>query len=80
MKKSLKQSSLLSDLKMASVAPIHKSGQPYAVNNYHPISLTSVCTKIVEHILYTAIVNHIVILYSTLTSMYLDRGYHASRK
>lgn len=57
--KSLKQSSLPTDWKMASVAPIHKSGPRNAVNNYRPISLTSVCSKILEHILYTAIVKHI---------------------
>lgn len=44
---------------MASVAPIHKSGPRNVINNYRPISLTSVCCKILEHVLYTAIVKHI---------------------
>lgn len=43
--KSLEHSSLPADWKMASVAPIHKTGPRNVISNYRPISLTSVCSE-----------------------------------
>lgn len=43
------------DWKMAFVVPVHKKGSKGVVGNYRPISLTSVCCKILEHIVHSTI-------------------------
>jgi len=40
-----------SALKLAEVVPVHKSGSPYAVANYRPISILPVLSKIFEKIM-----------------------------
>lgn len=47
------------DWKSAHVTPIFKSGDNTIPNNYRPISLTSICCKLLEHILFTHIMNHL---------------------
>ena len=39
-------------------APLIKKGQKYQAENYRPISLTSVCYKIMEHVIASQIMNH----------------------
>ena len=48
---SLSISLLPNDWLKANVCPVHKIGNRSNVNNYQPISLTSICAKIMEHIL-----------------------------
>lgn len=48
---SLLTSTLPSDWKVGKVVPVHKSSDKHIVNNYRPISLTSIPCKILEHIL-----------------------------
>ena len=50
---SINQGILPSDWKEANVVPIHKKGQRSVAANYRPVSLTSICCKILEHIIYT---------------------------
>lgn len=48
---SLSTATLPRDWKMARVAPIFKKGDRLSVPNYRPISLTSSCCKLIEHII-----------------------------
>ena len=48
---SINQGILSSDWKEANVVPIHKKGQRSIAANYRPVSLTSICCKILEHII-----------------------------
>lgn len=45
--------------KIGKVVPLHKSGNKNCSTNYHPISLTSICCKLLEleHIIFTNLVN-----------------------
>ena len=43
------------DWKTANIVPVHKNGNRSIPSNYRPISLTSVCYKLLEHIIYTHI-------------------------
>ena len=50
---------LPSDWLLANVCPVFKEGNRTNVANYQPISLTSICSKIMEHILYHSIMEHL---------------------
>lgn len=56
--KSLHDSCIPEDWKNAVVVPIHKSGPRDIVSNYRGVSLTCVVCKILEHVLYTSIVEY----------------------
>ena len=47
-RKSLKSGTLPTDWKLAEVTAVHKKGSKADSGNYRPISLTSVCCKIME--------------------------------
>ena len=38
------------DWRLANIFPLHKKGPRDLAENYRPISITSVCSKILEHI------------------------------
>ena len=46
------------DWKHANVTPVFKKGQKYLCSNYRPISLTSVISKVMEHIVCSSLMNH----------------------
>ena len=56
---SLGQRKLPFDWKSANVTPIHKKGKITDPSNYSPVSLTSVCCKTNEHIVYLSIFSHL---------------------
>ena len=56
---SLNQGKLQSDWKSANVTPIHKKGKRTDPFNYRPISLTSICSKTLEHVIYSSIFSHL---------------------
>ena len=56
---SLRTSIIPSDWLSAHVVPIFKKGSRSSPNNYRPISLTSIVSKIFEHILYSQIATHL---------------------
>lgn len=47
------------DWKFGHVVPIYNSGDSAQPSNYHPISLTTICCKLLEHILYHHIMAHL---------------------
>ena len=56
--KSLETSRVPARWKLAFVQPVYKKGEHYKASNYRPISLTSVCCKLLEHILVSNIMGH----------------------
>ena len=59
---SLKQSIVPTEWKHAFVTPIFKKGDRSLASNYRPVSLTSVCGKLLEHIVYSEVMNHLNLL------------------
>ena len=53
------QGCLSSDCKQAHIVPVFKKGDRGSVENYRSISLTSVTSKILEHIVHSSIMNHL---------------------
>ena len=41
------------------MVPIHKEGNRFTAANYRPVSLTSICCKILEHIIYSFLIIHL---------------------
>ena len=56
---SLNQGRLPKQWKQANVVPIFKKGEKSCAANYRPVSLTSVCCKVLEHILSSSIMKHL---------------------
>ena len=47
------------DWTMAHVVPLFKKGDKSTASNYRPVSLTSICSKALEHILHSNIMDHL---------------------
>ena len=56
---SLSTGNIPSDWLLANITPVYKKGNKDLPANYRPISLTSVCSKVMEHIIYHSIMNHL---------------------
>jgi hypothetical protein len=48
-----------SDWKEALITPLFKKGEPNVASKYRSVSLTSVVSKILEHIIHSSIMRHI---------------------
>ena len=59
MRKTLEEGSVPDDWRTANVSPIYKKGPKHSPGNYRPVSLTSVCCKMMESILKDDIVEHL---------------------
>ena len=55
----LQQGNIPDDWKKALVTPLFKKGNRNNPVNYRPISLTSVCCKLLERIIYSNIISHL---------------------
>ena len=56
---SLHQGLLSEEWKIANIIPIFKNGSPFQTYNHCPVSLTSICSKILEHTVYCCIFSHL---------------------
>lgn len=56
---SIHQTSIPLDWKQANIVPIFKKGDRTQCSNYRPVSLTCICSKLLEHILYSHIYSHL---------------------
>ena len=59
MQKSLNTGEVPRDWRSANVMPIFKKGSRSVPGNYRPVSLTSVCCKVMEQVLKDSIVEHL---------------------
>ena len=50
---------LPNDWLVANITPVFKKGDKKNSSNYRPISLTAICCKIMEHIVYHSIMDHL---------------------
>ena len=57
--KSLTESKVPKDWKVANITPIFKSGDRESPCNYRPISLTSISCKVLEHIIVSSVMRHL---------------------
>ena len=57
--KTLQDGCLPDDWKKANVSAVFKKGDRHAAANYRPVSLTSICCKIQEHVITSSIMKHL---------------------
>ena len=57
-KKSLQEGAVPNDWKLANIVPLHKKGSKSSLENYRPITLTSVVSKIMEKLVRDKIMEH----------------------
>ncbi|KAK3096098.1 hypothetical protein FSP39_023212 [Pinctada imbricata] len=55
---SLDQGTVPSDWKAANITPLFKKGDRSMAVNYRPVSLTSVCSKVMEHVVHSHVISH----------------------
>jgi hypothetical protein len=55
---SIKTGEIPDDWRSVVITPAFKQGQKYVPANYRPISLTSICCKVIEHIVTSHIMRH----------------------
>ena len=59
MRRSLNEGAVPMDWRTANVSPIFKKGSKFSPGNYRPVSLTSVCCKMMESIIKDEVVGHL---------------------
>ena len=47
------------DWRMAYIVPVYKRGDKFSAENYRPVSIASICSKVMEHILFFNIMQHL---------------------
>jgi hypothetical protein len=57
--KSLDEGNIPNDWRTANVTAILTKGERYKASNYRPVSLTSLCCKVQEHIIVSSILKHL---------------------
>lgn len=55
---SLNTGQVPSDWRLANITPIFKKGDKSTPSNYRPVSVTSICSKLIEHIIFSQIMHH----------------------
>ena len=71
---SLQSGKLPDDWKTANVVPIYKKGSKHLPVNYRPVSLTCICSKVMEHIIVSQLCRHLE------QHKILDKNQHGFRK
>ena len=56
---SLQTGTLPHDWKSANITPIFKKGDRAEAKNYRPVSLTSICCKVMEHVVHSQMMDHL---------------------
>ena len=46
------------DWRLANISPIYKKGDRSVPSNYRPVSITSICCKLLEHIIFSNVMAH----------------------
>ena len=56
-RRSLELGSLPSDWRCANISPVFKKGDRTKPSNYRPVSLTSICCKVMEHVIHSNVMH-----------------------
>jgi hypothetical protein len=56
---SIRSGTVPNDWKTANITPVFKKGERFKPSNYRPVSLTCICSKLLEHIVTKNILNHL---------------------
>ena len=57
--RSLESGTIPNDWCNVNVIPLFKKGECYKAANYRPVSLTSICSKLIEHVIVSQLMGHL---------------------
>ena len=55
---SLAKGTVPDDWKLANITPVFKKGERFKASNYRPVSLTTICSKLMEHVVVSQVMQH----------------------
>ena len=66
------------ELKLANVLLLYKNDDPYVFNNYRPVSLLNVLSKVFEKVMYNRIIEFLEIYKILVNQQFCFRKLHSS--
>ena len=66
------------ELKLANVLPLYKTDDPFLFNNYRPVSVLSILSKVFEQIMYSRLMEYLETYKSLINNQFGFRKYHSS--
>ena len=75
---SLSEGVFPNELKLANVSPLFKSGDPMLFNNYRPVSLLCVLSKVFEKVMYTRLLDFLELRNILIKNQFGFRKFHSS--
>ena len=66
------------ELKLANVLPLYKTDDPFLFNNYRPVSVLSILSKVFEKIMYSRLMEYLETYKSLINNQFGFRKYHSS--
>ena len=75
---SLSEGVFPNELKLANVLPLFKSGDPMLFNNYRPVSLLCVLSKVFEKVMYTRLLDFLELRNFLIKNQFGFRKFHSS--
>ena len=66
------------ELKLANVLPLYKTDDPFLFNNYRPVSVLSILSKVFEKIMYSRLMEYLETYEILINNQFGFRKYHSS--
>ena len=66
------------ELKLANVLPLYKTDDPFLFNNYRPVSVLSILSKVFEKIMYSRLMEYLETYKILINNPFGFRKYHSS--
>ena len=66
------------ELKLANVLPLYKTDDPFLFNNYRPVSVLSILSKVFEKIMYSMLMEYLETYKILINNQFGFRKYHSS--
>ena len=66
------------ELKLANVLPLYKTDDPFLFNNYRPVSVLSILSKVFERIMYSRMLEYLETYKILINNQFGFRKYHSS--
>jgi hypothetical protein len=66
----------LDDWRSAYITPLFKKGDKAKASNYRPVSLTSLCCKVIKHVIHSQVMKHLEVNNTLTDQQHSFRKHH----